>query len=263
MTERPILFSGAMVSAILQGKKQQTRRVVKPQPPKHAGDGYPRNRVFCRLADSEEDILYAYGPDNWNVRCPYGVPGDRLYVREAWQYANWTEDGYPFVGYRADNAKLLIDSGIPEEWSERLMDAWAELSKPKNYDIDKRAADRRWRPGIHMPRWACRLVLEVTAVRVERLQQISVADAIAEGVKFTDFGMRQRGKMSLDGGKTFHQLKPEQHHGFHFKEVSGPDQCSSTARMAYANLWESLNAKRAPWASNPWVWVVEFRRLSR
>lgn len=174
MKERPILFSGAMVRAILEGRKTQTRRLVKPQPPSTARSKKP----WC----SVEDLLKA---------CPYGVAGDRLWVRET--FAN---NGYELF-YRADG--VALPPRMP-------------------------SGPAKWKPSIFMPRAACRLVLEVTAVRVERLQEISGGDAWAEGVS--------------DGPRP------------------------SLAIACYRRLWDSLNAKRAPWASNPWVWVLTFSRPS-
>src|SRR5690606_27397749 len=156
--------------------------------------------------------------------CPYGKAGDQLFVRETWQYAGWTEDGYPLIGYRADDTRRLCERGISEEWYERLTDIRADLSKPENYDIDQRAADRRWRPAIHMPRWACRLLLRVTDVRVERLQSITYADAVAEG--------------------------------WELASKQPPVEW-------YRQLWDDINAERGyRWLDNPWVWVVSFERIS-
>lgn len=210
MKERPILFQGAMVRALLAGTKTQTRRAVKGLALDWLG---PEGFTPEFVANPGNDL------------CPYGFAGDRLWARETWQYADWTDDGYPWIGYQADGAKELIERGIPEEWGERLIDIWAELSLEPNFGIDNRAADRRWRPSIHIPRWASRILLEVTAVRVERLQEISDADALAEGCSSAD--MR-------DG-----------------------DRLASV----YARLWESINGPGS-WDTNPWVWVVEFRRVA-
>jgi hypothetical protein len=217
--ERPILFSGAMVRAVLDGRKTQTRRLLAP------GD-------------------HTLSPNVLDL-CRYGKAGDRLWGRETWQYADWTEDGYPWVRYRADGTKVCIDRDIPEEWSERLTDIWANLSDPANYEIDQRAADRRWRPAIHMPRWACRIVLEVVAVRVERLQDITEADARAEGAVFRDFGKNRWGNQ-LDGWSMEPESAPSWEH------------CLGSARFAFANLINKINGEKT-WRENPWVWVVEFR----
>lgn len=198
MAERPILFSAPMVRHILGGRKKQTRRITLPH----------------------------------NLAC-----GDTLWVRETWQYANWTEDGIPFIGYRADNEVLLRERGISEEWAERLMDIWAGLSEDANYNIDGRAADRRWRPAIHMPRWACRLTLRVTEVRQQWLQDISEYDARWEGV----------GMLLAD-------------------EWPDPMEMTKAIQRSRADgfrlLWDSINAGRGySWASNPQVWVIEFEPL--
>jgi hypothetical protein len=198
MRERPILFSGPMVRAILDGTKTQTRRVARPK------------RSIEPMTDE----------------CPYGAPGDRLWLRETWQYADWTEDGQPFVRYAADNA-VRICEGAGE--GETLVDVWAQLSAEANYSIDGKAADRRWRPSIFMPRWASRLTLTITDVRVERLIEISEADAIAEGIA-------RAGRWYQPGS-------------------------FGTARAAYKQLWNSLNASRGyGWLENPFVWVVSFER---
>lgn len=199
MKERPILMSAPMVRAILDGTKTQTRRVVKGDP-------------------------FRYNPP----RSPYGMRGDLLWVRETWKYTDWTDDGYPFLKYRADG-KILLRDDIPSEQSSRVIDIWANLSEPENYDIDGLAADRRWRSSIHMPRWASRILLEVTSVRVERLQDISIHDAMAEGVVETN------------------------------KNLRGLGPCLEWC-YAYEDLWRSINGPDS-WNSNPWVWVIEFRRL--
>ena len=172
MKERPILFSAPMVRSILEGRKTQTRRIIKPQPDFISPDNVPRRTTGPGL--------HPYIP------CIYGQPGDQLIVRETWRYADWTEEGEPWIEY-ADGSKMFVEfTDIPERWNERLERVWTELSKDENYSIDNRAADRRWRPSIHMPRWASRITLEVVSVRVERLNEISEAEAVAEGIVRND-----------------------------------------------------------------------------
>lgn len=185
MKERPIIFKAEMVRAIIDGTKTQTRRVVKP-----AKD---RNGSGCNLAPCE--IAGDVNGGDYSL-CPYGQPGDRLWVREThgfWPSADSErrEDG---VIYRATD----------DDWECRMFD---------------------WRPSIHMPRWASRITLEITSVRVERLQDISEADAVAEGVKNT---------LHLQGGRF--------------------------ANENFAHLWWVIHGDGA-WESNPWVWVIEFKKL--
>ncbi|WP_082423966.1 hypothetical protein [Pseudomonas sp. NBRC 111121] len=219
--ERPILFSGPMVRAILDGRKTVTRRAVKVQP-RTKGDigSYGLGQPFIRHPD----------PTKRNPECPYGRPGDRLWVREAWAQINVAQaPGESWVVYReCDNR---TDYGGP------------------------------WKPSIHMRRRDSRILLEVTDVRIELLQDISDDQAKAEGMVYTDFGMQERlGKVSLDGGKTFHPMKPQQAPGWHAGDATHPDQCLDRARWAFANLWEKINGEYS-WEANPWVWVVEFKRI--
>ncbi len=218
MADHPILFSAPMVRALLAGTKTQTRRVVKPQPTGFVGgpgitlaDGSP-----APLMPLDETIE----PYGRVIRCPYGQPGDRLWVRETWYFegtdmmrhgrTHSTQDGV--VRYLADGARRTINTHweAVERWMTR---------KPQN------------RPGIHMPRWASRITLEVTGVRVERLQEISEADAIAEGVN----------------------VHPD-HHGRPRTSIYSPVE-------AYRDLWESINGQGS-WEVNPWVWVVSFKRVT-
>ena len=214
MTERPILFSGEMVRAILDGRKTQTRRVIKPQP---ECDCAP-----LEFLDGLNDRRTWSGCDRqW--KCPYGAVGDLLWVREIWgvfdRSNDWVEDGQPSpleidyaIGYRADG-----DDFKDVEWKEAPAEHRQLL------------ADDRWRPSIHMPRWASRITLEVTDVRAQRVQDIDERDARAEGV--TPFG--------------------------------GMCPSGSKCGTAFAILWDSINAKRGfPWESNPWVWAVTFRMVN-
>lgn len=234
MKERGIIFSAPMVMALLAGEKSQTRRLVKPVGndggfvivEQQDGSWWPQ-----RSDDGESMFVTIDGyAHEMPMRCPYGRPGDRLWVRETWRYVDWTEDGEPYIAYAADGARLLRRNA-PEEWADRLFDTWAMLSEPENYAIDNRAADRRWRSPIHMPRWASRITLEITGVRVERLQDISEADAMAEGSRsWAD--EQDTPARDIPGGET---------------------------HLIYRQLWESINGADS-WDANPLVWVVEFRR---
>lgn len=240
MKERPILFSGPMVRAIIEGRKTVTRRAVKGLqiPKEDPSKGETRFRWsavgqrdarygFCVFGETEEQCAMELGEFG---ACPYGRRGDRLWVRETWQYADWTEEGEPWICYQADGKRILhLPEDTPGDWAQRLESIWADLSEPSNYAIDNRAADRRWRPNIHMPRWACRILLEVTAVRVERLQDISEEQAIAEGIDVHQQGFFGNGCV--------------------------------TAKAAFRELWWSINGE-GDWEANPWVWVVEFKRVT-
>lgn len=207
MRERPILFSTPMVQAILNEHKTVTRRVLKPQPDIDGGPPLATGWFHPETADGGPGphTFGVYGVD-WHVRCPYGAPGDRLWVRETW--AAFKADDRPndlCVAYRAS-------CGSAGEFDYAMADGSILGAKIE-----------RWTPSIHMPRWASRLTLEIVSVRVERLQEIAEADARAEGCGDPPFGTR---------------------------------------RETFAILWDAINGKRAPWVSNPWVWRVEFRRMT-
>lgn len=216
MKERPILFRSPMVRAILASTKTQTRRLIKPVGKdggfvlKDYGDGpWP-----YRSEDGERGFYVdRHGYDiEERIACPYGQPGDRLWVREAW--ANVEVDGARVV-YRAD----ADDDGSVPYLCPGSGGFGGGVSN---------VTPSRWRPSIHMPRWASRITLEVTDVRVERLQDISEADAIAEGAEPL--------LVPPDGGSTPH--------------VEG-----------FRSLWESINGPGS-WDANPWVWVITFRRIT-
>jgi len=163
MKERPILFSAPMVKAILDGRKTVTRRVVKPQPPAnahqvetwHHPDTKPRFFTWTTAGEIS---------DQWEpLPCPYGQPGEKLWVRETWMD--------------------LLGTGIERKTGDHGRYAYAADTPPGSYGDDQRKAyGLKWRPSIHMPRAASRITLEVTDVRVERLGDVSESDARAEGV---------------------------------------------------------------------------------
>ena len=219
--ERPILFSGPMVRAILAGTKAQTRRVVNiPGAERGATHLHPVPGHTQRVRAFDRD---AREPDGWEfsfdggfdrdrrgpVRCPYGAPGVRLWVRETFS---------PAAGCAVHHAAARAFCYRSDE----------DGCRPAS-----------WRPAIHMPRAAARITLEITSVRVERLQDISEEDARAEGVSTSEIP----GTVNGEPAKLY---------------TFGPD----AHRKAFAWLWDAINGKRAPWSANPWVWVVSFRRVT-
>jgi len=226
--EHPIIFSGTMVRAILDGRKTQTRRIVKlPRGIQRLYRPFPQEPRNVQGVDEDGLIGWYATPD----ACPYGQPGDQLWVREThYRFGRYVKNGLTPSGRQ--RWRFRPSGATPGMRGVR----YAEQATP----LAKRA-DLGWhrRPAIFMPYFACRLKLEVTSVRVERLQEISETNAIAEGVKAGDW-ITHRGTM-------------------------GPFDCevsknAETAREAFRALWDSINAKRAPWAENPWVWVIEFEK---
>lgn len=201
MKERPILFSAPMVRAILSGTKTQTRRVVK------GSEKWPPCVIRPTAELGRDNTVMGvcarrgtYGP---TIKSPYGGLGDGLWVREAWACLDSHKHPGARLAFRADT-----------EDGERVR------------------VDAPWVPSIHMPRWASRLDLEVTGVRVERLQDINEADAIAEGLS-----EQPGGGWGLPDGSHYHGADP---------------------RISYWSLWEAINGRDSVEA-NPWVWAVQFK----
>ncbi len=228
MKERPILFNAPMVRAVLAGDKTQTRRTTGLEyfsRPDNDPDGW-----WCaRVADGQAYMVYKHSPHERAVRCPYGQAGDRLWVRESVR-AEEQPSGLDGVRYLADDALVAIEDSFD------AAAAWLILHRYRG----KRGATV---PPMHMPRWACRLVLEVTRVRVERLQAISYMDALAEGAFDAAAFV---GQECTDTGESADELA---------RRLQWPQR-------AFRELWCRLNGADA-WDANPWVWVVEFRVLTR
>jgi hypothetical protein len=208
--ERPILFSGEMVRAILDGRKTQTRRAVKQWDVLFSLDDVG---IWDGLGD-EGDWLAS--------RCPYGRPGRRLWVREAFAVAQVATPTTPIkekIVYRAD--------------------------MPDDYDMFGIPA-KRWTPSIHMPRSASRILLEVVSVRVERLHAMTIDDLVAEGI----------GDPLEDPESVVGQAFCRAEHA----AIGGVPLKHHPEIYGYAALWDAINGPGA-WDTNPWVWVVEFRRL--
>jgi len=191
MKEHPIIFSTAMVQAILEGKKSQTRRIVKPQPD---DDGLWDHTALPMSIESDLEGWHGTTDDTVESRsykCPYGERGDMLWVRESYSPDYFKEGEH---GYKAD---------------------WNKVAK-------EYMNEPNWEPSIHMPRTAARIFLKVEMVRVERVQEITWEDSIREGID---------------------------------------QSLTHTAVHHFKILWDKINGKRAPWESNPWVWVIEFSRF--
>lgn len=207
MSERPILFSSGMVRAILEGRKTQTRRVVRKS---------DRGEIAVSQNGTPVYVTGAPDDDGEPIPCPYS-PGDRLWVRETWA-----------VGRVFDRTR---PSEIPTV--ERDIPVWWRADEAIEESVNR----GRWRPSLHMPRWASRISLDIVSVRVERLQAITEADAFAEGVEANPYVM-------CDG--------------------TTDEAMSISARDNFRSLWDTINGKRpgCSWGDNPWVWVVEFRRIT-
>lgn len=218
--ERPILFSGPMVRAILEGRKTVTRRVAKVQP-RSKGDigSYGLGQPFIRHPD----------PTKRNPECPYGRPGDRLWVRETCFINDYRDAKVP-VDERANVDVVYRADPLPDwEGEESLI---------------------TWRPSIHMPRWASRILLEITAVRVERLQEVTEDQARAEGMLSWTFEECD-GDPRLDG-------QPCTTTNWHWEPQKNECSGYGCAEYAFAGLWKAINGE-STWDANPWVWVVEFK----
>lgn len=223
ITERGLIFNGEMVRAILDGRKTQTRRIMKIQP-EHSGLGL--RRVIDSKNGSDDGKYFWSLSDACGLKirsksftCPFGSVGDRIWVREAFR-----------VHSRATDVATLVYKA-----SER--NSWTEQTHRVPVSVcNKPATPEKWTPSLHMPRWASRILLEITDVRVERLNAISEQDARAEGI--------------IDGG-CLNCGEPE------------PCGCANPepdATDAFAYLWQSIYGQEN-WNANPWVWVIEFKRV--
>jgi hypothetical protein len=215
--QRPILFSAAMVRALLAGTKTQTRRALKhqpidiiqmPEPPAPVTSSH--HRPIQQWVTLEQRVPEPRGKV---VRCRFGIPGDSLWVRETWQRIYERHDGQRFTEARP---------------GFQYRRSWIEYAATSSEPPPK------WRPSIHMPRAHCRIILRITDIRVERLQDITEADAMAEGI------IKVGQRWEADG------------------IVATPDG----ARDAYKSVWNYINGRDA-WDANPWVWALSFERVAQ
>lgn len=238
MKQRPIPFFDPSVNAIRAGRKFQTRRIVKSKskllPPAEAINFHQVGKWFH--FENTAETATEHDPNGkpylktWTFTCPYGEPSDRLWVRETWRVSPSACEGWS------------MDASEPcTGWIDYKAGGCAQKTAP-NFDVLERAVfgkgevdwdflPDRWKPSIFMPRWASRILLEITKVRVERLNDISEQDAIAEGCISTAV-----------------------------VNEAGDDYTGLYAHEHFYELWDSIHGDGA-WLENPWVWVIEFRVL--
>lgn len=210
MKELPILFSTEMVQAILAGRKTQTRRVLKCDHPVVTGFVPNGEHGYWKGTAKNEAVIQQYiSTFPLTIKCPFGIVGDRLWVRETWS----THECFNGIS--------------PTELTTRSIHYWA--------DGDCKTGKKR--SSIHMPKWASRILLEITNIQVERLNNISEADAMAEGIR-----------MRITAVEPYESF---------FNAPNSPNRYYS-AKQAFGELWQSINGADS-WAANPWVWVIEFR----
>lgn len=229
--ESPLFFNAPMVRAVLDGRKSQTRRVMTPQPserPGSEGKHWWPAKTFQSMLTVEDCALPGYEGMAADA-CPLGGRGDRLWVREATEIDEQTSNPVALSRYSADRAPVLL-SGCGDVGSTGTIAHW-------DYS-------RRTRPSIHMPRWACRLVLEIVNVRLERLQALTEVDAVAEGV-----------------GIVTDRLKASAAYGMYYCQMpDGKVHFSDSAVELFRRFWIMMDGAES-WDGNPWVWVLEFKRL--
>ncbi|EOX9618514.1 morphogenetic protein [Klebsiella sp. GG_Kp147] len=225
MKERGMIFNGEMVRALFNGRKTQTRRPVKfPVHDKNLG---------CELAGNE--LAGELSAGNY-LNSAFGKPGDRIWVREAYRFPASLDDVSPTgVG------EMAVATGYRKPWAPTFYEFTGTFSDGwKGFETPPKVSDAgKLRPSIHMPRWASRILLEITDVRVERLNAISEEDAEAEGIDME----------ALYGSQDCYDCIADHN-------MTG----RPTVTGAFKNLWESIYGEDG-WKSNPWVWVIEFKRV--
>lgn len=244
MKETGILFRGEDVRATLDGRKTQTRRMVKPQPSESSDNAFLGLDGIWRF--SHPTIRGPVSHEADDVKCPFGSVGDALWVRETFALEHQVDHDqkWPFNDGRP--IKLCKEGWVQPHY--RATDPAPELAYG---DCDEPCV--KWKASRHMPRWASRINLEITGVRVERLNEISEEDAIAEGIEV----------WSKTDRRTIWNCPA------HVRRSGEGDNVEDVAFLgcgvkspieAYRGTWESINGAGS-WDKNPWVWVIEFRRI--
>ncbi|EPB1588683.1 hypothetical protein ACRIKX_004635 [Klebsiella pneumoniae] len=235
MKERGMIFNGEMVRAILDGRKTQTRRPIK----------WKQTR-FTEIGEREDGSKWPWSEDAehacdfWHP-CPFGAVGDRIWVRETWQAIHDYCDENGHVDERRYARSIPRHRG--NYWHPVYEEAWGNESRE----------DREfpWRPSIHMPRWASRILLEITDVRVERLNTISEEDAQREGVHTEVWDQTVVARNYVASDEFFQFWSDDMPHYVEMNQLY---------RSSFRSLWDSIYGEES-WKANGWVWVIEFRRV--
>ena len=251
MKSTPILMSGPLVRAVLSGLKTQTRRPIEriakigPVTEFQRSDTRGYDWIMRDQRKLWNDLTHA----ELLARCPYGSVGDRLWVRETWKIGSWKPDGRLALDYRAGPiGKTPWIQPPPEAFEKLIGESFSDCEKGHKLDPE-RVRDEgsewkwdvgespcRWRPSILMPRWACRLELEITDIRAQRLHDISEEDAQAEGILSPDVhaAMTNVLENASDNGRFY--------------------------RVAFERAWKEIYGPES-WTSDPWVWALTFKRV--
>ncbi|WP_271311477.1 hypothetical protein [Yersinia intermedia] len=231
MKERPILFNSEMVNAILSCRKTQTRRIMGNQPA-----GQDLETVHVRHNDDFNFQWYGNLGESSYFPCPLGKPGDQLWGREAYRMARSLDTHSP-----SKVAELSLNAGYKNPWAPIQLEAdGTRIGKWTGFDTPPVITEAgKLRPSLHMPRWASRINLLITGVRVERLNDISEQDAMAEGIDADYLAESQD----------------------HYDCIADHNMTGSpTAKGYFSNLWQSIYGEES-WEANPWVWVIEFELI--
>jgi len=231
MKTTPILYSTPMVQALQNDTKTQTRR-TKGLKAVNENPGAWECAVLQEISEGDKNATYAVfvQPGNTEkVKCPYGAPGDILWVRETWA-----------LSLKNEVTQSEKSGAIPWYYNPDKLDiVFKADSKEETHPDHPEWGKKRWKSSIHMPKPACRLFLKIKNIRVERLQDITEADAVAEGIEWLREGM------------------------FWWRNyLKNPLPGTSYSIHSYQTLWQSINGPES-WAANPWVWVVEFEKCEK
>lgn len=230
MKERGMIFNGEMVRAILEGRKTQTRRPMKIQPVLN-GSFYEVYGAGWSANVSSVPVVFGH---SLATHCPFGCVGERIWVRET----------YRVHSKAADVATLVYKASEQNSWTEQTHRVPLSV-------CTRRVSPEKWTPAIHMPRWASRILLEITDVRVERLQDISEEGAQREGVHTEVWDQTVAARNYAASDEFFQFWSDDMPHFVEMNELY---------RSSFRSLWESLYGEDS-WQANQWVWVIEFKRI--
>lgn len=261
MKNKPTLFSAPMVRAILNRRKTQTRRIISKQPA--SKESYLHDVVAS--SDRRREGKCHWNGEELDVFKPYCRAGYLLWIKETWKVGAWSEDhGTIAVDYRASPELTKTPWSYPEDQFEKYWIAISDELQEKGIDPCEEGyyswkpgeSPMKWKPSIFMPKWASRITLRVTAVRVERLQDISEEDAVAEGLEY-------REEITHDDTHIAYfknYLQPTYKADLDGEVIDVANEIEDDPIESYKTLWQSINGKES-WDQNPWVWVIEFEPI--